>query len=156
VITLTKKPKLERPSWDDYFAKIVGDVALRSTCFKRQIGALIVNADKEIVATGFNGNVRGGPHCDEIGCLKDQMGFKSGEGHEWCTAVHAEMNALIQAGKASRGGTLYVNAFPCKICARMIVNAGIRRVVISGEYTDKDGLTILSDRGIEVVHAKLK
>lgn len=148
--------KLVRPSWDEYFARIVEDVALRSTCFRRQIGALIVNQDKEIVATGFNGNVRGAPHCDEVGCLKDEMGFKSGEGHEWCTAVHAEQNALIQAGKAGRGGTMYINAFPCKICARMIVNAGIRRVVISGEYTDKDGLQMLSDRRIEVSHVNLK
>ena len=154
----TSVPKLIRPSWDEYFAKIVEDVSLRSTCFKRQIGTLIVNSDKEIVATGFNGNVRGAPHCDEpgVGCLKDQMGFKSGEGHEWCTAVHAEMNSLIQAGKASRGGTLYVNAFPCKICARMIVNAGIKRIVISGEYTDRDGLKILADRGIDVVHVGVK
>lgn len=148
--------KLKRPSWDEYFAKIVEDVALRSTCFKRQIGAIIVNKDKEIVATGFNGNVRGAPHCELMGCLKDKMGFKSGEGHEWCTAVHAEQNALIQAGKASREATLYVNAFPCKICARLTVNAGIKRVVISGEYTDKDGLTILADSGIEVVHVKVK
>ncbi len=144
--------KLVRPSWDEYFARIVEDVALRSTCFKRQVGALIVNDDHEIVATGFNGNVRGAKHCDEIGCLKDEKGFKSGEGHEWCTAVHAEQNALIQAGKQSRGATLYVNAFPCKICARLIVNAGIRKVVISGEYTDKDGLTILKDIGVEIVH----
>jgi dCMP deaminase len=148
--------KLARPSWDEYFAIIVEDVALRSTCFKRQIGSIVVSKDHEIVATGFNGNVRGAPHCDQIGCIKDEMGLKSGEGHEWCTAVHAEQNALLQAGKTSRGATLYINAFPCKICARLIVNAGIRKVVISGEYTDKDGLKILADRGIEVVHVKVK
>jgi dCMP deaminase len=147
--------KLSRPTWDEYFARICLDVATRSTCFKRQIGAVIVNRDHEIVATGFNGNVRGAPHCDSIGCIKDEMGFKSGEGHDWCTAVHAEQNALLQAGKDSRGATLYVNAFPCKICARLIVNAGIRRVVISGEYTDRDGLKILAERGVEVVHIVL-
>ena len=141
-----------RPKWDDYFAAIVEDVSKRSTCFKRQIGALIVNPDREIVATGYNGPVRGASHCWEVGCVKEEMGFKSGEGHEWCVAVHAEQNALIQAGKSSRGGTLYVNAFPCKICARMIVNAGIGRVVVSGEYTDKDGLKILESSEIEVTH----
>jgi dCMP deaminase len=133
----------KRPAWDEYFAKIVEDVSKRSTCFKRQIGALIVNQDKEIVATGYNGPVRGAPHCWDVGCVKDDMGFKSGEGHMWCVAVHAEQNALLQAGRQARGATLYVNAFPCKICARMVVNAGIKRVVISGEYTDKDGLEIL-------------
>ncbi|MFH1055872.1 MAG: cytidine/deoxycytidylate deaminase family protein [Candidatus Altiarchaeota archaeon] len=147
---------MDRPSWDEYFAKIAEDVSLRSTCFRRQIGAIVVNPEREIVATGFNGNVRGAPHCDEIGCLKDQMKIKSGEGHDWCTAVHAEQNALIQAGKAAKASTLYINAFPCKICARLIVNAGVKRVVISGEYTDKDGLKILSDRGIEITHVKIK
>ncbi|MBD3261976.1 MAG: cytidine deaminase, partial [Candidatus Altiarchaeales archaeon] len=129
-----------RPGWDEYFALLVEVVALRSTCYRRQVGALVANGDKEIVSTGFNGNVRGALHCDEVGCVKDEMGLKSGEGAEWCTAVHAEQNALIQAGKKSRDSTMYVNAFPCKICARQIVNAGIMRVVISGEYTDKDGL----------------
>ena len=148
--------RLIRPSWDEYFAKIVEDVARRSTCFKRQIGAIVVNKDHEIVATGFNGNVRGAAHCDEVGCIKDKMGLKSGEGHDWCTAVHAEQNALIQAGKMSRGCTLYINAFPCKICARLIVNSGIGKAVISGEYTDRDGLKILADAGIEVVHVSVK
>ncbi|HHQ45535.1 MAG TPA: cytidine deaminase [Candidatus Altiarchaeales archaeon] len=144
-----------RPSWDEYFAKIVEDVSKRSTCFKRQIGALIVNPSREIVATGYNGPVRGAPHCWDVGCVKDEMGYKSGEGHEWCVAVHAEQNALIQAGKSARGCTLYLNAFPCKICARMIVNSGIKKVVISGEYTDKDGLVILENAGVEVVHVML-
>lgn len=141
-----------RPSWDEYFAIIVVDVARRSTCFKRQIGALVVNRDREIVATGYNGPVRGAPHCWDVGCVKEEKGFKSGEGHEWCVAVHAEQNALLQAGKQARGSTLYLNAFPCKICARMIVNSGISRVVISGTYTDRDGLKILENSGIEVIH----
>ncbi len=148
--------KLVRPPWDEYFARIVEDIARRSTCYRRQIGALVVNSDHEIVSSGFNGNVRGAKHCDVIGCIKDEMGFKSGEGNDWCTAVHAEQNALLQAGKLSRGSTMYVNAFPCKICARLIVNAGINRVVISGEYTDKDGLRILSDNGIEVKHVSVE
>ena len=148
--------KLIRPSWDEYFAQIVEDISTRSTCFRRQVGALIVNADHEIVASGYNGNVRGYPHCEQIGCIKEEMGFKSGEGNDWCTAVHAEQNALLQSGKLSRDATLYVNAFPCKISARLIVNAGIKKVVISGEYTDKDGLKILDDSGIEVIHIILK
>ncbi len=149
---MSEREKLIRPGWDEYFARVVEDISLRSTCYRRQIGALIVNEDREIVASGYNGNVRGYPHCDQIGCIKEEMGFKSGEGHDWCTAVHAEQNALLQGGKDSRRSTMYVNAFPCKICARLIVNAGIQKVVISGEYTDKDGLKILENTGIEVKH----
>lgn len=141
-----------RPDWDRYFARIVDDISLRSTCYRRRVGALIVNCEREIVASGYNGNVRGYGHCEDIGCIKDEMGFKSGEGNDWCTAVHAEQNALLQAGKGSRGSTMYINAFPCKICARLIVNAGIVKVVISGEYTDRDGLKILESSNIKVLH----
>ena len=149
---------MTRPSWDEYFAKIAEDVAARSTCIKdeRQFGAIIVNDAHEIVATGYNGMVRGAPHCSEVGCIKDEMEIESGMGHGICPAVHAEQNALIQAGRVAKGCTLYVNAFPCKICARLIVNAGIKKVVISGEYSDKEGLKILEDANVEVKHVKVK
>ena len=148
----------ERPGWDEYFARIAGDVARRSTCIKvdRQFGAIIVNADREIVASGYNGNVRGVPHCAETGCIKDELGIESGMGHGVCTAVHAEMNALLQSGKSARGGTVYVNGYPCKICARLIVNAGVKRVVSSGTYSDEEGLKILTDAGVEVKHVKVE
>ena len=143
---------MPRPTWDEYFSKITVDIAARSTCNRkdRQFGAIIINKQKEIVATGFNGVIRGAPHCEEIGCIKDQMELDSGVGHSICPAVHAEQNALIQAGRNSVGGTLYINAYPCKICARLIANAGIERVVVSSEYSDKDGLEIMSSAGIEI------
>jgi len=143
---------MKRPSWDKYFAKIAEDVAARSTCVRHQFGAVIVNDRKEIVSTGYNGPVRGAEHCIDVGCLKDKKGIASGTGHDVCQAVHAEQNALLQAGKSSRGSTLYVNAFPCKICARLIVNSGIARVVTSGSYTDEEGLRILEDAGVIVAH----
>jgi dCMP deaminase len=145
---------MTRPSWDEYFARIVEDVAARSTCIKddRHYGAAVVNDKHEIIATGYNGVVRGAPHCAEIGCIKDKLHIESGMGHGICPAVHAEMNALIQAGNRARGCTLYVNGDPCKICARLIVNSGIGKVVISGEYSDKEGLRIMKDGGVEVVH----
>jgi dCMP deaminase len=145
-----------RPSWDEYFAKIAEDVALRSTCIRRAIGAVVVNPSKEIVATGYNGVVRGAPHCDEAGCVKDDLAIPSGTGHEICPAVHAEQNAIMQAGKKARGSVLYLTSFPCKICARLIVNAGISKVVISGDYTDKEGLTILKDGNIKIKHVYVK
>lgn len=145
-----------RLGWDDYFAKIAEDVALRSTCTRdgRQYGAVIVNRNKEIVATGYNGVIRGAPHCADIGCIKDELEIESGMGHGICLAVHAEQNALIQAGKLAEGAALYINGYPCKICARLIVNAGIKKVVISGEYSDKDGLKTIGDSGLEVVLLK--
>ena len=146
---------MKRPSWDEYFAKIAEDVAARSTCVRHQFGAVIVNDRKEIIATGYNGPVRGAVHCIDVGCLKDKKGIASGTGHDICQAVHAEQNALLQAGKLSRGSTLYVNAFPCKICARLTVNAGIARVVTSGTYTDSEGLEILKNAKIEVEHIDL-
>jgi len=147
---------MSRPSWDHYYAKIADDVAARSTCIRHKFGAIIANDKHEIVATGYNGVVRGAPHCEDIGCIKDEQDIDSGMGHGICPAVHAEQNALIQAGRNSINCTIYINAYPCKICARLIVNSGIRRAVISGDYTDKDGLKILEDAGIEVVHLDLK
>lgn len=143
---------MPRPSWDDYFAKITIDIAARSTCIRRQFGAVIINEQKEIVSTGYNGVVRGGPHCEDVGCIKDELDLKSGTGHSICPAVHAEQNALIQAGRTAVGGALYINGFPCKICARLIVNAGIRRVVVSGDYSDQDGLKILNDANVRITY----
>ncbi len=147
---------MTRPSWDEYFAQICEDVAARSTCIRknRQFGAVIVNDKHEIIATGYNGVVRGAPHCEDIGCIKDKLNIESGMGHGICPAVHAEMNALIQAGNRARDCTMYVNGDPCKICARLIVNAGIKKVVISGEYSDKEGVEIMKSANIEVVHLR--
>jgi len=145
---------MARPNWDTYFSKIAKDIAARSTCTRHQFGAVIVNEKQELVSTGYNGVVRGAQHCNDIGCIKDKNGIGSGVGHEICPAVHAEQNALLQSGRNSVNSTLYVNAFPCKICARLIVNAGIKKVVTSGEYTDKEGLDILRRANIEVAHIK--
>ncbi|MDF2955679.1 MAG: Deoxycytidylate deaminase [Candidatus Alkanophagales archaeon MCA70_species_2] len=140
----------KRISVDEYFMEIAKVVAKRSTCLRRQIGAVIVK-NKIIVSTGYNGAPRGLPHCIDIGCIRDELGIASGERHEVCRGVHAEQNALIQAGRAAEGATLYVNAYPCKICAKLIINAGIKRVVVSGEYSDHEGLELLKEAGINVV-----
>lgn len=146
---------MSRPSWDEYFSRIAVDVAERSTCIRHKFGAVIVNEKHEIVATGYNGVVRGVPHCDEVGCVKDEQGIESGTGHEICPAVHAEQNALIQAGRQGLNCTLYVNGFPCRICARLMVNAGVKRVVVSDEYTDQEGLEVLKNSGVIVAHINL-
>ncbi len=140
-----------RISKDRYFMNIAIEVSRRSTCSRRQIGAIIVSDVGEIKSTGYNGNPRGLPHCDEMGCIRDQLGIPSGTRLETCTAVHAEQNALIQAGTNSRGSTIYSTIVPCPICARMILNAQIARVVYIGDYSDLAGLELLKRAGVETV-----
>lgn len=143
-------PKHKRISKDHYFMNIAIEVARRSTCTRRQIGAIIVSDVGEIKSTGYNGNPRGIPHCDEIGCIRDKLGIPSGTRLETCTAVHAEQNALIQAGTNSRGSTLYSTIVPCPICARMILNAQVARVVYIDDYSDLAGVELLKQGGIKI------
>lgn len=144
-------PKNRRISKDEYFMNIAREVSRRSTCTRRQIGAIVVSDVGEIKSTGYNGNPRGLPHCEDIGCIRDKLKIPSGTRLETCTAVHAEQNALIQAGTNARNGTMYSTIVPCPICARMILNAQIRRVVYSGDYSDTSGLELLKEGGVEVL-----
>ncbi|MGN0702218.1 MAG: deoxycytidylate deaminase [Lentihominibacter sp.] len=143
-----------RPSWDEYFMDMAALTAKRSTCLRRQIGAVIVK-DKHIIATGYNGAPRGVPHCEEKGgCLRQQLNVPSGERHELCRALHAEQNAIIQAatlGQSIEGGTIYVTNQPCVICAKMIINAGIRRIVVKEGYPDELAVEILREAGLSIV-----
>lgn len=141
----------KRISKDEYFMNIAREVSRRSTCTRRQIGAIVVSNVGEIKSTGYNGNPRGLPHCEDIGCIRDKLKIPSGTRMETCTAVHAEQNALIQAGTNAKGGILYSTIVPCPICARMILNAQIEKVVFSGDYSDTSGLDILREGGIQVV-----
>jgi dCMP deaminase len=139
-----------RISKDEYFMNIAIEVSRRSTCTRRQIGAIIVSDVGAIKSTGYNGNPHGLPHCDEIGCIRDKLGIPSGTRLETCTAVHAEQNALIQAGTNSHGSTLYSTIVPCPICARMILNAKIARVVYIGDYSDLAGVELLKQGGVKL------
>ena len=143
-----------RPSWDEYVMDMAVLTAKRSTCLRRQVGAVIVK-DKHIIATGYNGAPRGVPHCDEKGgCLRQQLNVPSGERHELCRALHAEQNAIIQAatlGQSIEGGTIYVTNQPCVICAKMIINAGIRRIVVKEGYPDELAVEILREADLSIV-----
>jgi dCMP deaminase len=135
-----------RPDWDTYFMKIAHDVAARSTCDRADVGTVLVR-EKRILTTGFNGSPAGLPHCDEIGHLIV-------DGH--CVrTIHAEANAIIQAalhGVSSKGATCYVTHFPCLSCAKMLINAGIIRIVYDNEYRiDDNTLQFLQIAGVEVV-----
>ncbi|MFQ6012293.1 MAG: cytidine/deoxycytidylate deaminase family protein [Thermoplasmata archaeon] len=140
---------MERLPRDEYYLRLAIDVAGRATCLRRMIGAVVVKNDV-IVSTGYNGNPRSMPHCSEIGCIRDELKIPSGERMEICTGVHAEMNALIFAGKEARGGILYTTLVPCNTCAKMIINAGVRRVVYAEGYPDRMGLVLLEEAGIPV------
>ncbi len=127
-----------RVSWDHYFMSICEIVSTRSSCSHRKVGAIIVK-DNRILATGYNQPPSGFPHCESIGCIRDNLDIPSGENQEICFALHAEQNALMQASKfgiSTNGATLYTNFKPCSICARLIVNAGIKRVVYLFDYPD--------------------
>ena len=142
-----------RPSWDEYFMEMAELTAKRSNCLRRNVGAIIVK-DKHVMATGYNGAPMGLMHCAELGgCLRERLGVPSGERHELCRALHAEQNAIIQAaklGESIEGGTIYVTRHPCSICAKMINNAGIKRIVIREGYPDELSKLILGEAGLEV------
>lgn len=144
---------MDRPSWDEYFMEIAALTAQRSTCLRRQVGAAIV-CNKHIVATGYNGAPRGIMHCEERGgCLREKMNIPSGERHELCMALHAEQNAIIQAaslGQSVEGATIYITHHPCVICAKMIINAGINRIVIREGYPDRLSADLLKEAGLEI------
>lgn len=142
-----------RPGWDEYFLRIAAVVSERSTCLRRQVGALLVR-DKRILSTGYNGAPSGLPHCAQVGCLREKLAVPSGERHELCRGLHAEQNAIIQAalhGVSTEKAVLYVTCHPCSVCAKMLVNAGVIRVVTAGSYPDGLAAEILTAAGIEVV-----
>lgn len=142
----------KRPSWDEYFLGITKEVGKRSTCLRRQVGAILV-MDKHILTTGYNGAPSGLQHCLDIGCLREQLKVPPGERHELCRGLHAEMNALLQASRYGikiSGATLYTTTYPCSLCAKMLVNAGIQRIVTITDYPDPLAKDILSMAKINV------
>ncbi|HZX20934.1 MAG TPA: dCMP deaminase family protein [Clostridia bacterium] len=141
-----------RPSWDEYFMEIAEVVKTRSTCLRRQVGAVIVK-DKQILSTGYNGAPTGLKHCEEVGCLRQQLNIPSGEKHELCRGLHAEQNAIIQAslhGVKIEGATIYVTTQPCSVCAKMLINSGIKRLVYTGDYPDELADQMLKESGIVI------
>ena len=148
---------MERPTWDQYFMEMAELTAKRSTCMRRSVGAVIVK-DNRAIATGYNGAPRGLKHCDELGgCLRQKLQVPSGQRHELCRALHAEQNAIIQAatlGQSIEEGTIYVTHQPCAICAKMIINAGIKRIVVREGYPDELATEILNEAGLKVIMLK--
>jgi dCMP deaminase len=143
--------KVTRPDIDEYFLKIASVVAERSTCRRHHVGAVAVR-DKHILATGYNGAAAGLKDCLELGCLRDEMNIPSGTRHEICRGIHAEQNTIIQAslhGVSLEGATLYVTHTPCILCAKMLVNARIKRFVTFGKYADDSFLELFNEAGVK-------
>jgi dCMP deaminase len=144
----------KRPSWDEYFMEMAMVTATRSTCLRRQVGAVIVQ-NRHIMAAGYNGAPKGLAHCAERGgCLRERMGVPSGERHELCLALHAEQNAIVQAaslGQSIDGATMYITHQPCLICAKMIINAGIKKIIVKEGYPDRLAVDILAEAGLKII-----
>lgn len=142
--------------WDKRFMDLAFVVSSWSSCFKqnRQVGAVIVR-DKRILTTGYNGAGSGIKSCKERGeCLRMKLGIESGTRQEICYAVHAEQNAIIQAAKLGvsvQDATLYCTHQPCSICAKMIINSGIKKVIFKEGYPDEFSMDMFKEAGIEVV-----
>lgn len=140
-----------RPSWDEYFMEIAHLVSTRATCPRRSVGAVLVK-DRRILATGYNGAPRGIAHCPEGGHEKEWPDGCLRAGH-CIRALHAEQNALLSAamlGVACAGSTIYVTCQPCNMCAKMIINAGIEKVIYEGDYPDAFSLELFSEAGTEL------
>ena len=145
--------------WDKRFMDLAETVAGWSSCYQenRHVGAVVVR-DKRILTTGYNGAPSGVKTCREKGfCLRDKLNIPSGTRAEMCYAIHAEQNAVIQAAKMGisvEGATIYVTHQPCSVCTRILINAGIKRIVYSHEYPDDFSLQLLKEAGIELCHLK--
>lgn len=147
-----------RPSWDEYFMELAKLVATRSTCWRHAVGAILVKG-KRILATGYNGSPRGMAHCLEIGCLRDKLKIPSGTRAEICRAVHAEQNATIQCavyGISSEESTIYVTHEPCSVCSKILISAGVKRIVYEKPYPDKFAKSLLKEAKVKVEQWKPK
>lgn len=154
---LSKTAPSRRPSWDQYFMMMAYLASTRSTCLRRQVGAVIVK-DKRLLATGYNGAPKGLPHCLDIGCLREELEIPAGERHELCRATHAEQNAIAQAasfGVSIEAATLYSTCQPCSLCAKLMINSGIAAIKTCGDYPDPMAQEMLSRAGVRVEKIEL-
>ncbi|MDL2226926.1 cytidine/deoxycytidylate deaminase family protein [Deltaproteobacteria bacterium OttesenSCG-928-M10] len=142
-------PSPGRPDWDEYFLRLAELAATRATCLRRRVGAVLV-AERRVLATGYNGAPKGLPHCLDVGCLRADLGIPSGQRHEICRGIHAEQNAILQAaqhGVAVRGATLYCTNQPCAICAKLLLNLDVSRMVLRTGYPDELAVKLFFEAG---------
>ncbi|MCL2817413.1 MAG: dCMP deaminase family protein [Clostridiales bacterium] len=142
-----------RQTWEEYFMKIAHQVAARSTCLRRSVGAVAVSPENRILGTGYNGSLPGAPHCEESGCLREQLGVPSGQRQEICRAQHAEANICNFAaryGVALEGAIVYVTTQPCATCVKAMATSGIKKVVFDSDYPDELARRLAEEAGLEL------
>ncbi len=145
---------MNRPDVDTYFMRMAELVSTRSTCIRRAVGAVIVK-EKRVLTTGYNGSPRGSKHCDELGCVRDELSIPPGTRHELCRGVHAEQNAVVQAayfGVSIKDSTIYSTTFPCSMCAKILINAGIMELVYRDDYVDELSKKLFEETDIKIRH----
>ena len=143
-----------RISWPTYFMSIATLVAERSTCLRRKVGAVAIR-NSRILATGYNGAPSGIPHCLNVGCIREVKGIPSGQQLDICRAVHAEQNLIIQAalhGISLHRSDVYCTCKPCFTCAKMLINVGVKSIIISQAYPDDNTDKLLEDAGVRLVY----
>ncbi|MCH4221043.1 MAG: cytidine/deoxycytidylate deaminase family protein [Eggerthellaceae bacterium] len=143
---------VDRPSWDEYFMTLADEVATRTTCLRRAVGAVVVK-DRRILATGYNGVPSGLRHCAETGCMRQELNIPSGQRHEMCRGLHAEQNAIIQAARYGiniAGASIYITTQPCVVCAKMLINAGIIEVIYKNPYNDALAQELIAESGMRM------
>lgn len=141
---------MKRPDWNEYFMRMAELAAERSTCTRRKVGAVLVK-DKRVLATGYNGAPKKIPHCEETGCLRKQLNIPSGQRHEICRGIHAEQNLIAQSavhGVKTEGATVYCTNQPCIICAKLLINAGIKKIYYKRPYNDQFPIQILRQSNV--------
>ncbi len=149
---------MDRPDNDTYFMRMAELVSTRSTCIRRAVGAVIVK-EKRVLTTGYNGSPRGSKHCEEMGCVRDELSVPSGTRHELCRGVHAEQNAVVQAayfGVSIKDSTIYSTTFPCSMCAKILINAGISELVYRDDYVDELSKRLFEETAVKVRHFRPK
>ena len=146
----------KRPAWNIYFMDVAHAVRQRADCTRRQVGAILVK-DKRIISTGYNGTPRGTKNCSEGGCERcnsSEEKYPRGMHLDKCVCSHAEENAIVQAalhGVTAKNSILYTTNSPCTTCAKMLINAGIKKIIIEGDYPDELGASLLKEAGIEIM-----
>lgn len=141
-----------RSSTHSFFMNIAKVCATRSTCLRRHVGAVAVK-DNHIIATGYNGAPSGIIHCENKGCIREQLKVKSGEKHELCRAVHAEQNLIAQAayhGNSLNCSTVYCTHSPCFICAKIMINAGVSIIIYQEGYPDSMAIDLINESNVEI------
>lgn len=148
----------KRKSKDTYFCEIADLVSSRSTCLRNKVGAVLVK-ESQILSTGYNGAPTGLPHCDEVGCIREELKVPPGERHELCRGLHAEQNAIIQAayhGVSVKGAKIYCTTKPCSICTKMLINAGITEIIYVEPYKDELAEQLIKESNLKIRRVEIE